>query len=118
MKCYVSGLILWLGIVMHFNLCLAQDSKLLMDRPGTFKITYGTLNSQGPDQYFKSCSYTKAESDAAAKNLISLVDIFRRNPVLKDNKGFDGICDLGGGRCSTKFGYGLPTTVCFYFETW
>ena len=75
----------------------AQDP-LLIEKPGTFKITYGTLNGQGPDQYGKSCGYTKAESDDAAKNLVLLVDIFRRNTVLKDNKGFDGYCYLNGGR--------------------
>jgi len=96
----------------------AQEKELLVDKPGTFKITYGTLNGQGPDQYGNSCGYTKAESDAATKILVSLVDIFRRYPVLKDNKGFDGYCYLNGGRCSTKFGYGLPSSVCFFFEPW
>lgn len=96
----------------------AQDKILLTEKPGTFKITKGILNGQGPDQYLKSCGYTKAESDDAAKNLVSLVDIFRMNPVLKDIKGFDGYCYLNGGRCNTKFGYGLPSTVCFFFEPW
>jgi len=96
----------------------AQDQILLKEKPGTFKIETTELNGLGPDQYNKSCGYTKAESDAATKNLVSLINIFRRNPVLKDNKGFDGIGDLGYGRCNTKFGYGLPSTVCFYFETW
>lgn len=97
---------------------VAQDKILLIAKPGTFKITTGTLNGQGPDQYLKSCGYTKAESDAAAKNLVVLVDIFRRNPVLKDIKGFDGEAYLNGGRCNTKFGYGLPSSVKFYFKTW
>jgi hypothetical protein len=96
----------------------AQDEILLNDKPGTFKIEATALNGLGPDQYNKTCGYTKAESDAATKNLVSLIDIFRRYPVLKDNKGFDGIGDLGYGRCNTKFGYGLPTTVKFYFKTW
>jgi len=100
-----------------FKLC-AQDKLLLYEKPGTFKITYGTLYGHGPDQYNKSCGYTKAESDATTKNLVSLVDIFRRYPVLKDIKGFDGYCYLNGGRCNTKFGYGLPATPCFFFETW
>ena len=96
----------------------AQDKILLTEKPGTFKITYGTLTGQGPDQYGKSCDYTKVESDAITKNLVSLVDIFRRNPVLKEIKGFDGYCYLNGGYCNTKFGYGLPSTPCFFFETW
>lgn len=33
----------------------AQDEILLKEKPGTFKITYGTLNGQGPDQFNKSC---------------------------------------------------------------
>lgn len=96
----------------------AQDKILLKEKPGTYKITYGILNGQGPDQYGNSCDYTKAESDAATKNFVSLVDIFRRNPVLMEIKGFDGYCYLNGGRCNTKFGYGLPCTPCFFFEPW
>ena len=95
-----------------------QNKILLKEKPGTFKIKTSALNSQGSDQYGNSCGYTKAESDAATKNLVSLVDIFRRNPVLKDIKGFDGYCSLNGGRCNTKFGYGLPCNICFFFETW
>ena len=100
-----------------FKLC-AQNKLLLYEKPGTFKITYGTLYGHGPDQYNKSCGYTKAESDATTKNLVSIVEIFRQNPVLKDIKGFDGYCYLNVGRCNTKFGYGLPATPCFFFETW
>jgi len=111
-------LIILCSIFLFMQTILAQDKKLLKGKSGTFKITYGILNGQGPDQYNKSCGYTKAESDAATKSLVSLVDIFRRNPVLKDINGFDGYCYLNGGRCSTKFGYGLPSTPCFFFETW
>ncbi len=96
----------------------AQDKKLLLDKPGTFKITTGTLNGQGPDQYMKSCGYTNAEAEAAKKNLVTVVGIFRKNPVLKDIKGFDGEAYLNGGRCNTKSGYGLPSSVKFYFKTW
>jgi hypothetical protein len=110
--------ILFSNLILCMHSSSAQDKILLKEKPGTFKITYGTLNGQGPDQYNNSCGYTKAESDAAAKNLVSLVGIFRRNPVLKDSKGFDGEAYLNGGRCNTKFGYGLPSTVKFYFKTW
>lgn len=117
MRLFRISFILTTFILSHL-LLLAQEKELLVNKPGTFKITFGTLIGQGPDQYGKSCSYTKAESDAATRNLVSLVDIFRSNPVLKDIKGFDGYCYLNGGRCSTKFGYGLPGILCFFFETW
>lgn len=118
MKKYLAGFIVCVILITQCFSSLAQDNKLLVNKPGTFKITAGTLNGQGPDQYMKSCGYTKAESDAAAKNLVALVDIFRRCPVLKEIKGFDGEAYLNGGRCNTKFGYGLPSSVKFYFKTW
>lgn len=96
----------------------AQDKGLLTEKQGTYKIKYGTLNGQGPDQYGKSCGYTKAEADEAIQTLLATIDIFRKLPVLKDNKGFDGYCYLNGGRCNTMFGYGLPSTICFFFESW
>lgn len=78
----------------------------------------GTLNGQGPDQCWKSCGFTNSESDAATKNMLSLVDIFRQCPVLKTISRFDGICDLNDDdRCNTKFGYGLLTTIYFYFKS-
>jgi hypothetical protein len=107
-------------ILLFFQILLtqAQDEILLKEKPGTFKITHGTLNGQGPDQYMKSCSYTNAEAWAAKKNMIGLVDVFRLNPVLKEIRGFDGEADFIAGRCNTKFGYGLPLRVWFYFKSW
>jgi len=97
----------------------AQDPKLLIDKPGTFKIETSKLNGQGTDSYGQSCGFTDAESNAIAKNLLGMMEIFRRYPVLNEIKGFDGIYDLyGGGRCNTKYGYGLPTFVYFFFKSW
>ena len=113
------AIIAFMALIMSRSISgSAQDDLLLIDKPGTFKITYGTLNGQGPDSYMRSCDFTKAECEAATKNLESLVGIFRMNPVLKDIKGFDGYCYLNVGRCNTKYGYGLPATPCFFFETW
>jgi hypothetical protein len=114
----IKILILFIYLLPEINNTVAQDRILLKEKPGTFRITYGTLIGQGPDQYGNSCGYTKAESEAATKSLVSLVGIFRRNPVLKTIKGFDSYCYLNGGRCNTKFGYGMPSTPCFFFETW
>lgn len=115
MKKIVSGIFIF--YLFLFGL-FAQDKILLKEKPGNFKIMTGTLNGQGPDQYEKSCGYTNVEAGDARKNLVALVNIYRRNPVLEVIKGFDGYCYLNGGRCNTKFGYGLPSTVCFFFEPW
>ena len=77
----------------------------------------GILNGQGSDQYRKSFCFTNSESDAATKNMLVMVDVFRQCPVLETISRFDGICDLNDdGRCKTKFGYGLPTTNYFNFK--
>lgn len=114
----ISGSILLICILLCVQNISAQDKVLLKEKPGTFKITNGTLNGNGPDPYMKSCGYTNAEAEAAKKNLVSLVSIFRRYPVLKDIKGFDGEADFVAGRCNTKYGYGLPAFIYLYFKTW
>jgi hypothetical protein len=116
MKCNIIPTIILL--FFQVQLTHAQDRILLKEKPGKFKIETQSLNGQGLDQYGGSCGYSKVESDAATKNLVVLVDIFRRNPVLKEIKGFDSEAFLNGGRCSTRFGYGLPSFVTFYFKNW
>ena len=116
LKTILNILVVFLIVAQHQ--VFAQDKVLLTDKPGTFKITYGDLNGHGPDQYNKSCGYTNAEAEGGKKEVVSLIDIFRKNPVLNDIKGFDGYCYLNIGRCNTKFGYGLPSSPGFYFQTW
>jgi hypothetical protein len=100
------------------NMAGAQERKLLTDKPGTFKLNKYALNTHGPDIYLKVCSCTDAESDNALAKLDNLVAVFKRNSVLKDIKGFDGICDLNAGNCNSKFGYGVQSWVSFSFRTW
>jgi hypothetical protein len=117
-KIYAFKLPAILFLLTMIQPALAQDKKLLVDKPGTFKTKIGTLNGQGVDNYFKSCAHTDAEAEAAVKNILKVVDAFRLTPVLAEAKGFDGVCEIVGGSCNTKFGFGLPATVCFYFQTW
>jgi hypothetical protein len=49
-------LLLMIGLQHLF----ARDKILLKEKTGTFKITYSALDGLGPDQYNKSCGYTKA----------------------------------------------------------
>jgi len=96
----------------------AQDKILLTDKPGTFKIRRGILNVLLSDQYGKDCNYTGSEAEATLNELEKIVQIFRQCPVLKDNKGFDAIYDLGTGRYSSKYGYPVPAIIAFYLRTW
>jgi hypothetical protein len=113
-------LVEWVLIIPPFGL-LAQritEPTLLLDKPGTFKITKEKLNGQDPDVYGKSCGFTDAESDAASRKLEDLIGIFRKTPVLIDIKGFDCIGHLNITSCNSKFGYGVPCTVYLFFQTW
>ncbi|NVO21085.1 MAG: hypothetical protein HXX13_15390 [Bacteroidetes bacterium] len=117
MKLVKSG---FCTVVFVFSLLslFAQDRKLLLDKPGSFKITVDKLNGLGPDEYGRTCDFTDAECKVAVKNLTALLSVFRKTAVLTENKGFDGINYLNAGNCNTKFGYGLPCTVYILFETW
>lgn len=96
----------------------AQEATLLPDKPGTFQLKKDALNGQGPDLYGITCACTNAESDAMLVKLEDLVQQFHKAPVLADIKGFDGICRLYGGRCSSKYGYAVPADIKFWFKSW
>lgn len=106
------------ALLLTATFATAQDKILLTEKQGTFKLNKEALNGQGPDLYGKTCACTKAESDAMLGKLEDLVQVIRKTPVLADNKGFDGVCRLYGGRCSSKYGYAVPANIKFWFKTW
>jgi hypothetical protein len=96
----------------------AQEKILLTEKPGTFELTKHALNTQWLDTYGKACTCSKAESDAMLIKLENLVQIICKTPVMADKKGFDGECMIGGGRCSSKNGYAVPSFIKFWFKSW
>lgn len=96
----------------------AQDKVLLTEKPGTFRLKKDVFNELGPDIYGKISSLTASESQATLNELEKLVQVIRLCPVLTENKGFDAVCNLGMGRYSSKYGYGVPSTLAFYLSTW
>lgn len=123
MSLYIRTIVSKTGVTLALLLAIslqsaAQDKSFLPEKPGTFSIKSQPLNGQGPDLYGKSCAITNAESTAALEELGKVIKLFRELPVLTDIKGFDGICEIGAGRWNSKFGYGVPSTVCFYLRTW
>jgi hypothetical protein len=115
---FVIIFLLYTCLFVSTNKISAQDSKLLIDKPGTTKIENNGVYGEGLDSYNQKCVYTKLEADANYKKLVGLIDIFRINPVLAEQKGYDGIVLLSNGRCNSRFGYGIPCTMCFMFEGW
>lgn len=110
-------IIISIFLLFHIS-AKTQEKVLLTEKPGTFKLQKEALNGQWLDSYGKSCACTKAESDAMLTKLEKLVQVFRQTPVLADIKGFNGVCRIYGGRCSSKYGYAVPANIKFWFKTW
>jgi len=90
----------------------AQESKLLNDKPGTFKLAnYGVYDQT-------NCGFTKGETSANTQKLLALTDAIRKNPVLNNPRGFDGKADKTNWKCDPKNGYGIPSEICIQFCSW
>lgn len=98
--------------------CFAQEKYLLTEKPGTFITKCNLTNGHGDDYYGKKTVYTSLEIESSKKTHDKLVEIFRRVPVLAANKGFDALAYVSQDVMNTKYGYGMPSTLNFFLETW
>jgi hypothetical protein len=99
--------------LLALSSCLfAQELPLLIDKPGTFEILNRT------DYTGHDCGFTKAEINANLQNITDLVNIVRNNPVLSDNKGFEGRARIYTLSCKDIGGYGIPARISFEFASW
>ena len=90
----------------------AQDSKLLLDKQGQFKIVdWGVYTHY-------NCGFTKAETTLNFSKLNNIVTEVRKNPVMAALKGFDLLPTFFAQNCDPKFGYGIPASIHFEFHTW
>ncbi len=107
------------GQLLPASISIAQaQQRIVMEKAGTFTTTSDNLIGHGPDIYGKECHYTKTEEQATKARLTQMISLFRETPVLTNPKGFDGIAHMNIGYCNTRFGYGLPCTMYFFFQTW
>lgn len=90
----------------------AQDSKLLLDKKGDFKIV-----DWGVYTHF-NCGFTKTETVFNFKKLNGIVEMVRKNPVMDELKGFDLLPTYFAQNCDVKVGYGIPASIHFEFHTW
>jgi len=91
---------------------IAQDSTLLPDKPGTFKIM-----DLGVYTFYK-CDYTAADTTDNYRKLTAIINTLRTNPVLGSPKGFDFLVLIGSWNCDAKNGYGIPVEIGFDFCSW
>ncbi len=92
----------------------AQESALVLDRPGNFKITKWSMYT------CSDCNYTKSEESLHYSNMVSLTDLLRKNPILKDIKGFDcNVMLYSEFYGNKKYKYGIPGKMsvqfCYFF---
>ncbi|MFZ5563986.1 MAG: hypothetical protein ACOZBW_08020 [Thermodesulfobacteriota bacterium] len=90
----------------------AWELPLLTDRQGTFEFFSRT------DYANENCGFSKAEMEANLKEIRTLVDTMRKNPVLADLKGYDSHVRIYNTRCDDMGGHGIPSLVSFGFCSW
>lgn len=94
---------------------LAQEPKLVLDKPGNFEMINWGIYSNCID-----CKITKAEETANYAQLKELAEQFKKNPVLQDIKGFTSKVVLFHEYYGNKSDqYGIPGKMsiqfCYYF---
>lgn len=89
----------------------AQELPLLIEKPGTFKILSRT------DYVGYDCGFTKAEIAANLQRITDIVNTVRQNPVLSENKGFEGRARIITIICKDVGGYGIPAGIKFEFSS-
>lgn len=104
---------LYLTILFSGHLVLsAQESKLLLDKPGIFNtIQRGSV----PEV---DCGFTKAETIANFQKLAAIAETIRHNPVMSPPKGFDCKIDVTYWSCGHIEDYGIPEELSFFFRSW
>lgn len=83
----------------------------LSDKPGTFEILSRT-DYAGPN-----CGFSKADVSANLPRLVNIITEMRKNPVLKDIKGFNGRARLYNVVCKPLTAYGVPARISFEFSS-
>lgn len=115
MKLWLTFILL---MIIPFEIISAQDSKLVIDKPGSFIIVKQGIYGNSHDIYNYKYVYTKTESKANYEKLVGMIDVFRKTPVLAEQKGYDGEVSLKGSTLNSKCGFGIPCMVVFMFKEW
>jgi len=103
--------VLALTFLLFFD-CRAQELPLITEKQGTFKILSRT------DYVGYDCGFTKAEITANLERIADIVNTVRQNPVLSENKGFEGRARIITISCKDVGGYGIPAGIKFEFASW
>jgi hypothetical protein len=90
----------------------AQELPLLTEKAGTFEILSRT------DYTSSDCGFSNAEITANLQQIAGLVHTVRQNPVLAENKGFDGKARIYNVLCDDICAYGVPSRISFEFCSW
>lgn len=109
MKTFTIIMLVFMITVDYLN---AQELPLVLEKQGTFEILSRT------DYVSTDYGFTKAEISANLQKITELVNIVRKNPMLAENKGFDGRARLYNTCCKEPLSYGIPARISFEFAAW
>ena len=101
--------ITFVSIFIICSFANAQNGKMVLDKPGTFKIVNWSVHSMS------GTDYTKAEKEANYKKLVALADAVKQNPVIGSPVGFDCEAVLYGAGFDKKNGYGIQCSFALHF---
>lgn len=91
----------------------AQESPLVLDKQGTFKILSRT-------DYARNGKFTPAEMTVNLEQLKKLITIVQKNPILAGLKGFNAQVRLDDISAVVRCSYGVPVNVefelCAFFK--
>ena len=100
-------------ILISCQSCLkAQYGPLILDKPGIFKVVNGSVYGISDNKF------TKTETDANYKKLVTVAEAIHKNPVMNNLKGFDCDATLVGSTLQKINGYGIPCFLEFMFRVW
>lgn len=105
----IIGKIAGLILIILSSPVYPQEPALLPNKQGDFNvINWSVYGMSGSD-------FTKAEKNANYKKLVSITDVVRQNPVMKELKGFAVNARLYGEQYDKRNGYGIPCQLAFEF---
>ena len=111
MEKVICLIVLFLGVFSPL-VVFPQEDLSLSQKPGTFEVLNRT-DYADPD-----CGFTVADAKANLLRIQAIVIEMRKNPVLKDIKGFMGRARIYSVLCKKQTSYGVPARISFEFSSY
>lgn len=106
---YTTKQVFGFFLIIVLSSIFTKGQTLLHDKKGEFKVVNWSVYGMG------GSDFTKTETDANYKKLVTVTDVVRKNPVMNELKGFDCEALLVGSSYDKNKDYGIPCVLTFDF---